>query len=83
MEAARQQDELKVMKARHADPNRALRPQSETLSWDDDETKDLAREIWARVHREQTIAEMVGELPVCEYRIYKVLSTLNSKGLAA
>ena len=83
MEAARQQDELKVMKAHYADPNRAFRPQSETLSWDDDETKDLAGEIWARVHREQTIAQMVRELPVCEYRIYKVLSTLNAKGLAA
>lgn len=83
MEAARQQDELKVMKAHYADPNRAFRPQSETLSWNDDETKDLAREIWARVHRDQTIAQMVRELPVCEYRIYKVLSTLNAKELAA
>ena len=83
MEAARQQDELNVMKANYADPNRVFRPQSETLSWDDEETKELAQEIWARLHRGETVAQMVKEIPACEYRIYKVLSVMNEKGLAA
>ena len=81
MEAAHQQDELKVLKANYSDPNRVFGPQSKTLSWDDKETKDLAKEIWARLHRGETIAQMVREIPACEYRIYKVLSGMNEKGL--
>jgi len=83
MEAARQQDELKVMKATYGDANRVFRPQSEILLWNDEETVDLAREIWARLHRGETIAQMVRKIPTCEYRIYKVLSLMDSKGLVA
>jgi hypothetical protein len=81
MEAAHQQDELKAMKATYVDANRVFRPQSETLLWDDEETKDLAQEIWARLHRGETIAQMVREITTCEYRIYNVLSLMDSKGL--
>jgi CRP-like cAMP-binding protein len=81
MEAARQQDELKVLKATYTDPDRVFRPRSEELSWDDEETKRLAQEIWTRMHRGETIAQMAGEIPTCEYRIYKVLSVMNQKGL--
>jgi CRP-like cAMP-binding protein len=83
MEAARQQDELKVLKESHSNPNRVLRPQSEALPWDDEETTGLAKEIWARLHRHETIEQMVQEIPVCQYRIYKVLSLMEAKGLAA
>jgi CRP-like cAMP-binding protein len=83
LEAARQQDELKVMKTTYADPNRVFHPQLETLLWDDDETKDLAQEIWARLHRGETIAQMVREVTTCEYSIYNVLSLMDTKGLAA
>lgn len=83
IEAAHQQDELKILKANYADPNRVFRPQLETLSWDDEQTKDLAQEIWSRLHRGETIAQMVGEVPACEYRIYKVLSIMNAEGLVA
>jgi len=82
MEAVRQQDELKVLKETYSDPNRVLRPQSETLLWDDDDTKALAQEIWARLHRGETTDQMMRELPACQYRIYKVLSVMNEKGLA-
>jgi len=82
MEAVRQQDELKVLKETYSDPNRVLRPQSETLLWDDDDTKALAQEIWARLHRGETTDQMMRELPACQYRIYKVLSIMNEKGLA-
>ena len=82
MEAARQQDELKVLKETYSDPNRVLRPQSETLLWDDDDTEALAQEIWARLHRGETTDQMMRELPACQYRIYKVLSVMNEKGLA-
>ena len=82
MEAAHQQDELKMLKATYTDPNRAFRPQSKTLSWDDEETKGLAEEIWARLHGGETIAQMAREIPTCEYRIYKVLSVMDEKGLA-
>ncbi len=83
MEAAHQQDELKVLKTNYADPNRVFRPQSKKLSWDDEETKDLAKEIWGRLHRGETITQMVGEIPACEYRIYKVLSVMNEEKLTA
>jgi CRP-like cAMP-binding protein len=83
MEAAHQQDELKVLKTTYTDSNRVFRPQVETLSWNDEETKDLAQEIWSCLHRGETIAQMVGEVPVCEYRIYKVLSVMHAEGLAA
>jgi hypothetical protein len=83
MEATRQQDELKAMKVTYVDANRVFRPQSETLLWNDEETKDLAREIWARLHRGETIAQMVRKIPTCEYRIYHVLSLMDSKGLVA
>jgi CRP-like cAMP-binding protein len=82
MEAVRQQDELKVLKETYSDPNRVLRPQSETLLWDDDDTEALAQEIWARLHRGETTDQMMRELPACQYRIYKVLSIMNEKGLA-
>ncbi len=82
MEAARQQDELKVLKETYSDPNRVLRPQSEDLLWDDDETEALAQEMWARLQRGETIDQMMRELPACQYRIYKVLSLMNEKGLA-
>jgi CRP-like cAMP-binding protein len=83
MEAARQQDELKVLKETYSDSNRVFRPQSEALQWDDDETEVLAQEIWHRLRQAQTIDQMVNEIPVCQYRIYKVLSVMNEKGLAA
>ncbi len=74
---------MKVLKATYADPNRVFRPQTKTLSWDDEETEDLAQEIWTRLHRGETIAEMAREIPTCEYRIYKVLSIMDEKGLTA
>ncbi|MCK5554072.1 MAG: FHA domain-containing protein [Deltaproteobacteria bacterium] len=80
MEAAREQDELKVMKATFADANRILRPQWEILLWGNEETRDLASEIWARLQRGETIAQMVREITVCEYRIYKVLSLMDANG---
>jgi len=83
MEASHQQDELKVLKGTYTDPNRVFRPQTKTLSWDDEETKDLAQEIWTRLHRDETIAEMAREIHTCEYRIYKVLSIMDEKGLTA
>jgi len=82
MEATHLQDELKMLKAAYTDPNRVFRPQRKTLSWDDDETKSLAQEIWGRLNRGQTMAQMVGEISTCEYRIYKVLSIMDEKGLA-
>jgi hypothetical protein len=82
MEAAHQQDELKMLKATYTDPNRVFRPQTKTLSWDDEETKGLAQEVWARLHGGETIAQMAREIPTCEYRIYKVLSVMDEKGLA-
>jgi CRP/FNR family cyclic AMP-dependent transcriptional regulator len=82
MEAARQQDELKVLKETYSDPNQILRPQSNTLRWDDDDTEALAQEIWARLHRSETIDQMMQEIPACQYRIYKVLSVMGEKGLA-
>jgi CRP-like cAMP-binding protein len=82
MEAAHQQDELKVLKTTYTDPNRVFRPQTKALSWDDEETKSLAQEIWTRLHRGETIAQMVKEIPTCEYRIYKVLSVMDEKELA-
>ncbi|UCD70813.1 MAG: cyclic nucleotide-binding domain-containing protein [Syntrophobacterales bacterium] len=81
LEATHQQDELKVLKSSYSDSKRVSRPQSKTLSWDDKETRDLAREIWARLRRGETIAQMVREISTCEYRIYKVLSIMNEKGL--
>jgi CRP-like cAMP-binding protein len=82
MEAARQQDELKVLKATYTDPNRVFRPQSKKLTWDDEETKDLAKEIWGRLYQGETINQMVKEIPACEYRIYKVLSVMHEQKLA-
>ncbi len=81
MEAARQQDELKMLKATYKDPDRVFQPKTKTLSWDDEETKSLAKEIWTRLHRGETIAQMAGEIPSCEYRIYKVLSMMDENGL--
>jgi CRP-like cAMP-binding protein len=82
MEAAHQQDELKVLKTTYTDPNRVFRPQTRALSWDDEETRSLAQEIWTHLHRGETIAQMAREIPTCEYRIYKVLSIMDEKGLA-
>jgi hypothetical protein len=81
MEAARQQDELKVMKSTYADANRVFRPQWEILLWGNEGTKDLAQEIWARLQRGETIAQMVREITICEYRIYKILSLMDANGL--
>jgi CRP-like cAMP-binding protein len=83
MEAARQQDELKVLVDTYSDPKRIFRPQSEALQWNDDETEALAQEIWHRLRQGQTIDQMVNEIPVCQYRIYKVLSVMAETGLAA
>jgi pSer/pThr/pTyr-binding forkhead associated (FHA) protein len=83
MEAAHQQDELKALKGMYSNPDRVFGPQRKTLSWDDEKTMGLAQDIWSRLHRGETIAQMVREIPTCEYRIYKVLSVMNEKGLAA
>jgi CRP-like cAMP-binding protein len=81
MEAAHQQDELMALKAAYSDPSRVFQPQGDALSWDDKDTSALAQQIWDRVHRGETIAQMLGEVPMCEYRIYKVLSIMDEKGL--
>jgi CRP/FNR family cyclic AMP-dependent transcriptional regulator len=82
IEAAHQKDELMMLKATYSDPNRVFQPQEEALSWNDKETIALAQEIWNRVGRGETIAQMVQEVPMCEYRIYRVLSIMDEKGLA-
>jgi hypothetical protein len=81
MEAAHQQDELKVLKATYADANRVFRPQSEILLWGNEQTRDLAQEIWARLQQGETIAQMIREINTCEYCIYKVLSLMDANGL--
>jgi len=80
MEAARQQDELKVMKATYTDANRVFRPQWEILLWGNEETRDLAQEIWARLQRGETIAQIVRGITTCEYRIYNILSLMDTNG---
>ncbi len=42
----------------------------------------MAKEIWGRLHRGETINQMVKEIPACEYRIYKVLSVMHEQELA-
>jgi hypothetical protein len=72
-----------VLKATYSDPNRIFTPQSKNLTWDDEESKRLAREIWARLHRGESIAQMVREIPTSEYRVYEVLFIMDDEGLAA
>lgn len=83
LESARQQDELKMLKTRYPDPRRVFRPQSKALTWDEEETQALAEQIWVRLQRGETIAEMIGQIPAREYRIYKALYAMELKGLVA
>ena len=81
LESTRQQDELKVLKTHYPNPDRVFQPRSETLTWNDEATQALAEEIWVRLQRGETIAQMVPEIPVCEYLIYKLLYIMKVKEL--
>ena len=83
LESARQQDELKDLKARYPNPRHVFQPKSKGLAWDDNATMGLAKEIWGRLQRGQTIAQMVAAIPTCEYVIYKMISEMHAKGLVA
>jgi CRP-like cAMP-binding protein len=83
LDSVRYQDELDELKTRYPNPHRVFQPQSEALTWDDEETQTLAKEIWVHLKLGESIAEMVSKIPTCEHHIYKVLSVMDVEGLVA
>jgi len=81
LESTRQQDELKALKQRYPDRNRIFQPNSEAFTWDDTQNQALAEEIWVHLKLGESIAQLVSQIPTCEYRIYKVLYIMDVNGL--
>jgi CRP-like cAMP-binding protein len=81
MECVHQQDELRSLKSEFVDQQRRFRPLTNPLRWEEANTQALAVEIWRCLHKHESIAEIVAQLPYSEYSIYLVLSELYQKRL--
>jgi CRP-like cAMP-binding protein len=76
MESVRLQDELPVLQERFTDPDRVFRQKAAQLSWDDEETVELAAAVWMRLKKEASLNDLQREVPRCTYWIYKTVAVL-------
>ena len=83
MECVRLMDELKELKSEIPDDRRRFKLNMQTLTWEDQDTLPLARQIHQRLQKNDTIARMVRRIPYNEAEIYMVLSEMRHKGLIA
>jgi CRP-like cAMP-binding protein len=83
MECAHLMDELKELKSEFPDDQRRFRLTTGALSWDDPDSLPLADRIHQSLQKNDTIAQMVRQIPHNEAEIYLLLSEMQRKGLIA
>ena len=80
MESVRLQDELPLLKARLSDPAQVFRQRAAHLSWEDNDTIELAAAVWSRLKKGASLAELERDVPRSSYSIYRTVSTLLDAG---
>ena len=78
IEAMRLKDELPRVRERVGE--KAYRAGRKKLTWDDEATAPIAREVFARLKKAQPIADLVGELPCSTLTVYEVAAALIESG---
>ena len=76
MEAARLVDELGRVRRTLPDPNKPYQARTEELQWEDEETIDVAREVFTKLQNPKRIADLVDEVPASTYRLFQVAAEL-------
>jgi CRP-like cAMP-binding protein len=80
MESVRLQDELPLLKQRLPDPAQAFRQKAAHLSWEDNDTIELAAAVWSRLKKGASLAELERDVPRSSYAIYRTVSILLDSG---
>jgi CRP-like cAMP-binding protein len=83
MQCVHLQDELRDLKPEFSDDQRQFKLNTKTLTWQDPDTLALARQIFKCLQQENTIAQMVQQIPYNEASIYMVLSEMRQKEMIA
>jgi hypothetical protein len=74
-------DELKELRSEFPDDQRRFKLNLKVLTWEDADTLPLARQIHQGLQKNDTIAQMVRQIPHNEAEIYMLLSEMLHKGL--
>jgi CRP/FNR family transcriptional regulator, cyclic AMP receptor protein len=80
MESVRLQDELALLRARIPDARVAFRQKVAQLSWEEQDSVDLAAAVWSRLKRGASVLELEREIPRSSYAIYRTLAALLDSG---
>ena len=80
MESVRLQDELPLLKQRLPDAARVFRQKSAHLSWEDNETIELAASVWSRLKKGASLVDLERDVPRSSYSIYRTVSILLDAG---
>ena len=75
-EANRLQDELAKLKERIPDASKTFLPKVPELSWEDDETGPLAKQIWDLINQGKSLVHILEEVPVSHCSVYKIISQM-------
>jgi hypothetical protein len=81
MESVRLQDELPLLKQKLPDASRVFRHKAAQLSWDDNDTAELAVAVWSRLKKGASLADLERDVPRCSYAIYRTVAELLDAGL--
>ncbi|MBW2058717.1 MAG: cyclic nucleotide-binding domain-containing protein [Deltaproteobacteria bacterium] len=83
LEANRLQDELNRLKQRIPDAERIFLPKVRELSWKDEGTFPLAKEIWALICQGKPLSHILQKVPVSHYSIYRIVAEMLDQGQIA
>jgi CRP-like cAMP-binding protein len=80
MESVRLQDELPLLKEKLPDRSRVFRQKAAHLSWEDNDSIELAAAVWSRLKKGATLADLERDVPRSSYAIYRTVETLLDGG---
>jgi CRP-like cAMP-binding protein len=81
MECVHLMDELRELKSEISNDRHRFKLKTKTLTWEDPDTMPLARQIHQCLQKNNSIAQIVRQIPYNEAEIYMVLSEMQQKGL--
>ena len=79
-EANRLQDELRVLKKRIPDMKATFIPKVREFTWNDEDTKPLARQIWNLIGQGQPLESVLTKVPVSHYSVYRIVTQMIDQG---
>ena len=83
MECVQLLDEWRDLKTELGDDQRRFKLTVKSLTWEDPDTMDVARQVYQCLQQEDTIAGMVQKIPCNEASIYKVLAQMQQEQMIA